>query len=97
MEEVGNIRGGHSHGHPGHSPTPRSRRRQAVVGCESDSRFSRVNEEGDSDLHHGEHEMVFDYEKFHHGDHELSQHYSKPKTNSMLEDNTNVELNIRHD
>ena len=36
MEEVGNIRGGHSH---------------------------------------GEHEMVFDYEKFHHGDHELSQHY----------------------
>ena len=72
MAAVSSFGGGHSHGHPGHA-----HQAQDSHHHHGDVKhlFNRVNEESDSDLHHGEHDVVFDYENFHHGDHEHDQHH----------------------
>ena len=80
MAAVSSIGGGHSHGLPGHAHQVQdSHHHQGDVkqlfGENLNLFHSRVNEESDSDLNHGEHDMVFDYENFHHGDHEHGQHH----------------------
>lgn len=80
MAAVSSIGGGHSHGLPGHAHQVQdSHHHQGDVkqlfGENLNLFHSRVNEESDSDLNHGEHDVVFDYENFHHGDHEHGQHH----------------------
>ena len=70
MAAVSSIGGGHSHGLQGHAHQVQDVKQLLNLF------HSRVNEEeSDSDLRHGEHDMVFDYENFHHGDHEHGQHH----------------------
>ena len=71
MAAVSSFGGEHSHGHPGHAHQSQdSHHHHGDV-----KHLFKVNEESDSDFHHNEHDVVFDYENFHHGDHEHDQHH----------------------